>query len=418
MTINFSDLVKIYRKADFEKVSVGGLYHIENNEMFSLVKKLTSDSNVECTRIEVLKGKIQIGETVELEILQPKTSIGWLYDSVDDFVKGDFLRTLPHSNNSKKPYYIKSIDYYSEDNVSPDIITAYGSIQNLLIRLENMAAYLDSANRKIIFVGKQTFELHYDISKNLNGFKLLLENYAKDLDGRVKVINDFCVWLDDGDTGKHVDVKKSILAVLLSDIQPPLKTFDIIDVVENIEFLYTSARGQLSIYLEDFKYEKFVQKLEENSEKFISRINDSISKVLSQILALPIAAAAPVILKGKSGSSEIIIYIALLVYAIICYFALSTQKSVLNHLRDEVSGFDKQGKLPESLKERWDKEKVKIHLLMDKQTHLYLIMNAVIYLTVAYSLYNISSAMSVFWSGILFILVIILGIAIYKKLKP
>ncbi len=83
-----------------------------------------------------------------------------------------------------------------------------------------------------------------------------------------------------------------------------------------------------------------------------------------------------------------------------------------------MSGFVKQGKLPESLKERWDKEKVKIHLLMDKQTHLYLIMNAVIYLTVAYSLYNISSAMSVFWSGILFILVIILGIAIYKKLKP
>ena len=418
MTIDFSDLVKIYRKADFGGGSVGALYRIENDEMLSLVKMLTSGNNAERTRIEVLNGKTQIGETVELEILQPKTSIGWLYDSVDDFVKGDFLRTLPHSKNSKKPYYIKSINFYSENDDSPEIITTYVSIQTLLLRLESMAAYLDSANRKIIFVGKKTFELHYDISKNLDGFKLLLENYAKDLDGRVKVINDFCVWLDDGDTGKHVDVKKSILAVLLSDIQPPLKTFDIIDVVENIEFLYTSARGQLSIYLEDFKYEKFVQKLEENSEKFVSRINDSVSKVLSQILALPIAAAAPVILKGRGSSSEIIIYIALLVYAVICYFALSTQKSVLNHLRDEVSDFDKQGKLPKSLKERWMIEKAKIYDLIEKQTHLYWVMITVVYLAVAYSFYNISSDLPIFWSGILLILVILLGIAIYKKSKP
>jgi hypothetical protein len=389
MTIDFSDLVKLYRKADFGHGSVGALYRIENDEMLSLVKTLTSDNNAERTRIEVLKGKTQIGETVELEILQPKTSIGWLYDNVDDFVKGDFLRTLPHSNNGKKPYYIKSINFYSENDDSPEIITAYVSIQTLLLRLESMAAYLDSANRKIIFVGKQTFELHYDISKNLDGFKLLLANYAKDLDGRVKVINDFCVWLDDGDTCKHVDVKKSILAVLLSDIQTPLKTFDIIDVIENIEFLYTSARGQLSIYLEDFKYEKFVQKLEENSEKFISRVNDSISKVLSQILALPIAAAVPVILKGQGKSSEIVIYVALLVYATICYFALSTQKAVLDHLESEVNSFGKEGKLPKNLGEKWTIEKKKILLLIDKQTHLYWVMRGIICIVIAYSAFKI-----------------------------
>lgn len=385
MAINFSDLVKLYRKVDFQE-STQAEYYIENDLMLSLIETLTLYDNSILTRVSVLGGNLQVGETVKLEITQPKTSIGWLYDSIDDFVKGDFLRTLPHGNNSKKPYYIKSIDYYSEDNVIPDIINAYGSIQRLLLRLESMAAYLDSLNRKIIFVGKQTFELHYDISKNIDSFELLLENCAKDLDGRVKVINDFCVWLDNGDNSKHVDVKKSILAVLLSDIQIPLKTLDIIDIIENIEFLYTSARGQLSIYLEDFKYEKFVQKLEDNSEKFISRVNDSISKVLSQILALPIAAAAPVILKGSNSNSQVIIYIALLVYAIICNFALSTQKAVLDNLTSEVESFESQGKLPQSLKDRWVIEKARILELMEKQTNLYWAMIAVVYTVIVYSI--------------------------------
>lgn len=394
MDIKFSDLVKLYRKADFRKESAHASYYIENDEMLNLYQALTSDENTECTRIEYLNGEIAVGQTIEIEILQPHISLGWFYVSVDEFITGDFLRTFSQGNKSKKPYYIKSIDYYSEDATTPDIIAAYISIQELLKRLESMGAYLDSSNRKIIFVGKQTFELYYDISKNLDDFKLLLENCANDLDGRVKTINNFCIWLDNDDTSKHIDVKKSILAVLLSDIQIPLQALDIIDVIENVEFLYTSARGQLSIYLEDFKYEKFVQKLEENSEKFISRVNDSISKVLSQILALPIAAAAPVILKGSSFNSQAIVYIALLVYAIICIFALDTQKAVLDNLSSEVQSFEAQGKLPQSLKNRWVIEKAKIHNLIKKQTHLYWILNTVTYLAIFYSSYNIFEAIS------------------------
>lgn len=396
MTIDFSDLVKLYRKADFGKGSVGAQYCIENDEMLSLVEILTSDNNAECTRIEILKGKPRVGEIIELEILQPKISLGWLYNSFEEFIKGDFLRTLPHSNNSKKPYYIKSINYYSEEDSSPEIIVAYDSIKMLLLRLESMSAYLDSSSRKIIFVGKQTFELDYDVSKNLVDFETLIKECAKDLQGKIKVVDAFCVWLDDDEISKHSDEKRSILAAVLSDIQIVTKPLSMCEIVENIEFLNISARGQFSIYLENFKYEKFVQKLEENSEKFISRVNESISKVLSQILALPIAAAAPVILKGRGGSGEVVIYTALLVYAIICYFALSTQKAILNHLKDEMADFDTQGKLPESLRERWGKEKIKISLLINKQTQLYWVMIAVVYVVVLYGFYNISSAIA--WS--------------------
>ncbi|WP_201525899.1 hypothetical protein [Psychrobacter frigidicola] len=391
----FSNLIEVYRKAEGSCHSQTLNYSIDSDNDIALIKSITSDQNYDYTQVDVDVSSLVVGKTVQLDIKKPDHSLGRIFEKFKDFIKGDFPRVLSSNNISTTPYYIEGMDYSSQDDTTPDIINTYNSIQKLLCCLKSMSAYLDSTNKKIIFVGRQTFELDYDVSKNLDAFKATLEECANDKEGKIKFIEKFCVWLGNEDISKHSDIRKSILASVLSDIPSTSKPLDMCEVIENIELLYISAQGQFDNYLEDFKYEKFVQKLEENSEKFISRVNDSISKVLSQILALPIAAAAPVILKGRGGSSEIIIYIALLVYAIICYFALSTQKAVLNHLRDEVSDFDTQGKLPESLKERWGKEKFKISLLIDKQTHLYWIMIAVIYIVVAYSLYNISNAMPV-----------------------
>lgn len=416
MTINFSDLVTLYREVNFQESSQAE-YCIENDAMLSLIETLTSYENSILTHVEVLKGSLRVGETINLEILQPKIGIGWLYNSVDNFVENDFVRSLPYGTNKEKSYYIKDIRYYSEDADTPEIIVAYNAVRELLIRFESMSSYLDDSGRKIIFVGKQTFELHYDVSNDLVAFRDILKRIANNSEHKLQTIKDFCKWLDVDDVNRHSNEKKSILASVLSDIQTGSQPIEIYAVIENIERLYTATKGQFDNYLEDFKYEKFVQKLEENSEKFISRVNDSISKVLSQILALPIAAAAPVILKGSNSNSQVIIYVALLVYAVICSFALSTQKAVLDNLRSEVESFEAQGKLPQSLKDRWNIEKAKICDLIEKQTHLYWVMIAVVYLAVVYSFYNISSAMPVFWSVILFILVAILGVAIYRKTK-
>ncbi|MGP5167352.1 hypothetical protein ACTXJ2_08340 [Psychrobacter alimentarius] len=388
MTINFSDLVTLYRKVDI-KESTQAECCIEDDTTLSLIENLASDDNSVVTRINILGGKLQVGEIINLEIRQPELSLGWLYDSIDKFIKGDFVRSLPDNNRSKKPYYIKDIKYYSEDISTPQIIVAYKAVRELLIRLENMSSYLDDSGRKIIFVGKQTFELHYDVSNDLGAFKTILKGLANNSENKLKTIEDFCKWLNVDDVNRHSNEKKSILASVLSDIQTSSKPLEICTVIENTERLYAAAKGQFDNYLEDFKYEKFVQKLEENSEKFISRVNDSISKVLSQILALPIAAAAPVILKGQGKSSEIVIYLALLVYATICYFALSTQKAVLDHLESEVNSFGKEGKLPKSLGEKWTIEKKKILLLVDKQTHLYWIMRGIICIVIAYSAFKI-----------------------------
>ena len=157
-----------------------------------------------------------------------------------------------------------------------------------------------------------------------------------------------------------------------------------------------SIYSQYDLYLEDFKYEKFVKKLEENSEKFISRINDSMSKVLSQVLALPIAAAIPAILKSNQievdNGSQIIIALALIAYATICYFALTVQDEVLSNIKKQVGQFEEDGKIPSSLKEQWIKDKKQINSLIEKQKHLYYVMIAVVFLVIFYGSTKLISA--------------------------
>lgn len=385
----FSKLIDVYRKAEGSCHAPTVNYRIDSDDDIALITDITSDQNYDNTHVDVDVKSLIVGTTVQLDIKQPDPNLGRTFKKFKDFIKGDFPRVLSSNNISKTPYYIEDINYSSQDDITPDTIKAYNSIQKLLSCLASMSAYLDSANRKIIFVGKQTFELHYDISNDLVAFEKILEGLSQNSGKKLQVIEEFCNWLDVSDVNRHSNERKSILASVLFDIQAGSKPLGICEVIENVERLYTSAKGQFDNYLEDFKYEKFVQKLEENSEKFISRVNDSISKVLSQVLALPIAAAAPVILKGQGNSSEIVIYLALLVYATICYFALSTQKAVLDHLDSEVKNFGKEGKLPKSLDEKWTIEKKKILLLIDKQTHLYWIMRGIIYIVIVYSSFKI-----------------------------
>lgn len=387
----FSSLIEFYRKAEGSYHSSALNYHINNDDDIALIRTLTSDQNYEDTGVDLKddESSLVVGQSVQLNIKIPDVNFGRLYKKFQDFLKGDLHRNLLSSNSNFIPYYIEDMDYSSTDSELPDDIISYNAIKDLLRCLTRMSVYLDTSIKKAIFVGKSTFELSYDISADPASFEKAIESFSKNLSKNLEVSKKFCGWLDVNDANRHSNERKAILSSVLSDIQTGSKQLDISDVVENVERIYIAAQGQLDNYLEDFKYEKFVQKLEENSEKFISRVNDSISKVLSQILALPIAAAAPVILKGGSSNSQVIIYIALLVYAIICSFALSTQKAVLDNLSSEVKGFETQGKLPQSLKDRWIIEKAKICDLIEKQTHLYWVMIFVVYTVILYSVIRI-----------------------------
>ena len=192
--------------------------------------------------------------------------------------------------------------------------------------------------------------------------------------------------MNDESTSSHIDEKKSILAFVLSDSLS--QEANLLDVIQNIQHISKSVQAQYALYLENFSYEKFVKKLEENTEKFVSKINDTISKVLPQFLGLPFLTAVPSAL--KSGDNWLI-YLALIIYCLICGYGLSNQKLILDNLRQDVDRFEEKGKVPEKLKEQWKEDKDRISKLLLKQRHLYRILFISLLFFLSYGIYKFIS---------------------------
>lgn len=117
---------------------------------------------------------------------------------------------------------------------------------------------------------KKTFELSIDVTARLSEFTQIIRNL--DIEKR-KIVTDFQVWLNDEETSSHIDEKKSILAFVLSDLLPSNANF--LDIIQQISHVSESVQAQYALYLENFSYEKFVKKLEDNTEKFVSKVNDT-----------------------------------------------------------------------------------------------------------------------------------------------
>jgi hypothetical protein len=360
MSVTFSDLIQIYRESEPLIGVEKRLFCIQTEQQLDILNQLLSDDNYENTVLES-ENTLELGAKVNLIFGTPKPQFGRFFNKLDDFIKGDITQ-FNNDALSNAPYFIKSENLASFDENVP-ILKSYQVVRGFLRQLIAMDSYTDVVNKKLIFFSKKTFELSIDVTIKLNEFIQLI----RDLDDEQrKLINDFQEWLNDEETSSHTDEKKSILAFVLSDSLPSDANFS--DVIQQIARISESVQAQYALYLENFSYEKFVKKLEENTEKFVTKINDTISKVLPQFLGLPFLTAVPSALKSADNW---LIYLSLMLYCIICGYGLSNQKLVLDHIRQDVERFESKGKIPEKLKEQWKEDKARINKLLRKQRHLY-----------------------------------------------
>ncbi|MDP8080228.1 hypothetical protein [Phocoenobacter skyensis] len=362
MTVTFANLVQIYRQSEFVNNSEDAVFCTNSAKDIELLKLLSSDDHFDDSGIQTISNELVVNQPISLKISHPDLKLGRLFDSFEEFVRGD----ITHIHNPKlsdKPYFVKSEKIAFDDIEKPQHFLNYEGIKVFLNQLISMASYSDSMNKKLIFFSKKTFELSIDASKQISPFCDLLRELNNE---QLQLIIGFGEWLNDEDTSQHIDEKKSILAFVFTDSLPQNAT--IIDVLKNIKLISQAVQNQYALYLENFSYEKFVKKLAENNEKFVSKVNDTISKVLPQFLALPFLTVIPKTL--KSGDNWLV-YLALCLYCLICYLGLSNQKLLLDHLRGDVEDFERKGKIPENLKPQWDIDKARINKLLDKQKVLY-----------------------------------------------
>lgn len=379
-SVSFVDLIRIYRESQID-INLGeGVYLIKSSEDLQLLQLLSSDKCFENTNFNILDGNLAIGNTVKIQFGSPKPTFGRFYNNIESFIKGDMAQ-MNNQLLNHSPYYIKSEDIASFDENKSQTIVNYLVIKDFLSQLIAMDSYTDNTNRKLIFFSKKTFELSFDISHHITEFINLLSNLQED---SYKLLIDFKEWLNDEETSSHIDEKKSILAFVLSDALP--QNANLLDIIRKIKDINESVQAQYALYLENFSYEKFVKKLEENSEKFVIKVNDTISKVLPQFLGLPFLTTIPIVL--KSGDNWLV-YLALCIYCIICICALTNQKLVLGYIKEDVDNYEEKGKIPEKLKIQWNDDKKRISKLLDRQKLLYYILLITVSLCLIYGLYKL-----------------------------
>ncbi len=381
-SISFVDLIQIYRESQIDIDLGQGNYLIKSSEGLQLLQLLSSDEYFENTNFDILDGDLAIGNTVKIQFGTPKPTFGRFYNNIESFIKGDMANINNQSFNHSPYYYIKSEDIASFDENKSQIIVNYLVIKDFLSKLITMDSYTDNTNRKLIFFSKKTFELSFDISHHITEFINLLSNLHKD--DSYELLIDFKKWLNDEKTSSHIDEKKSILAFVLSDALP--QNANLLHVIERIKDINESVQAQYALYLENFSYERFVKKLEENSEKFVVKVNDTISKVLPQFLGLPFLTTIPIAL--KSGDNWLV-YLALCIYCIICICALTNQKLVLGYIKEDVDNYEEKGKIPEKLKTQWRDDKERIDRLLNIQKLLYYILLITVSLCLIYGFYKL-----------------------------
>lgn len=242
------------------------------------------------------------------------------------------------------------------------------------------AAHLNGST--IIFFGKKATEISLNLGR-LEDFLLTAKNLSVQ---QVAAIARICNWLDDSND-RHLAEKKSILSSAMSCYFPEASggKYNFHHILMHISEINEDIAGQYELYLENFSYEKFLKKLEENAEKFTQRITDTLGKVFSQTLALPIAAASLQALRNEST----IAYAALLIACALCFFALIIQFEVLGNIKEEVDNFQKKGKIPSALKNTWDLDQQRIKGLICRQRWLGYVLISTVLLCAGFSVFQL-----------------------------
>lgn len=156
--------------------------------------------------------------------------------------------------------------------------------------------------------------------------------------------------------GVHQSERYSIAA---SEFIDNLITLDknerVFNLLKNIDTIYQSILSKYSLYLDDFKFSKFTDKITKYSEDFLNKVNKVITDLQSQILAIPLAISAITLFKDTDKINSYI-YAGFLVYLFIVFYSSCQQAYNLAHIKIQIKQFNEVAKLPKELSTEWKKE--------------------------------------------------------------
>lgn len=313
-SINFHQLIEIYRNIDFEGDGREGVLTIVSGEILELLCKIEAedeaflDANIRLPENPVDR---LVGDKIKVEVHAPRMSVGLLLDTVDDLLNSPLARFREPKN-----YYIIQGGIYSENaHVSP-IMEKYRKILKVIDTISSAASYVDETRSELVFIGNGKFSvpLNYTVNSIRNFETGHFDRFSE-------------IFLDT----VHSDQKLILLSeaiMNLSSSQPEKERISYI--IQNIDTLIDEIKKGYRLFASSFSYAKIRSEIEEAKVEYISKIHKTFVDIQGQLLGIPIAAVIVASQLKKTSGCDGVFWTNLSVLVGACVFSLLLILSIIN----------------------------------------------------------------------------------------
>ena len=217
-------------------------------------------------------------------------------------------------------------------------------------------------NNVLIFFSKNYCEVPVQpraVEKYIELVKLYKTN-----DNLKKSLKNFLDWITEqktqSETAEPLSAHKNELYVIIAtEIIENLASVDkndrVFHLIKNVENIINDTKSKYSLYLDDFKYSKFIEKINKYADEFLVKINKVIADLQTQVLAIPLAISVITVFKTTSAVNEYI-FLGFLVYLFMVLYASFQQAYNLKHIEIQIQQFNEISKLPRELASKWNSE--------------------------------------------------------------
>lgn len=353
--MKLEQLLNISPKVNFNAQYIEGCAHLKEQSDCDLLQEFENEEIHDLSFNTKGYYNFVIGEEVNYRIALIHTE--QQFASYENFI----LHTLDFTkNNELSDEYIIYEEKYrvaqGENSIS-NVLKLFSDFIKILSEkyfYRDQQIILFSKTHCEISVQPRNYQKYLDLAKVYSGLKL------------DQSLQKFIAWMlvengsNDSGLDKALEVHQSErYSIAASEFVDHLITFDknerIFTLLKNIDTIYQSTLSKYSLYLEDFKYSKFTDKITKYSEEFLNRVNKVISDLQSQILAIPLAISVITIFK-EDNKINVYIYAGFLIYLLMVFYACCQQAYNLIHIKAQINQFNEYANLPKDLSPEWKKE--------------------------------------------------------------
>lgn len=266
----FDDLTKLYKETQFSGDGREGSLRISSERIRSLLMAALEDEyRTGVTVRQPTTNQINVGDTVQIHVDDPKTALGLVADTFDDVL------SFPGGKIKEPPFFLKESMWANGDSEPPMIVRKYRALLEFVGILIETAAYVDKENQELIFFVDSKLSLPIIYTQEL------LEQI--DIDATLSFVERVRDEV-------HAEQKEVILSKTLSSIlgtSSPNERFARLlaclpDLVQSFEEGY-------KLFVANFSYEKIKDEIESAKLEEMAKIHKTFSDVQNQILSIPIA---------------------------------------------------------------------------------------------------------------------------------